>query len=81
MLAGVFKRGHASVLAKAGIQVVIASANRHEKVGRAEFVIKRVKFFLASALKSWAFHDEYDFYHKISLISLYLNERPVFHTP
>ena len=79
MLAGGFERGHASVLANANIQVVIASSNRHEKVGRAEFVVKRVKFFLASALKTWAFHDEFDFYHKISLIALYLNERPVFH--
>ena len=81
ILAGVFKRNHASVLANAGIQIVIASSNRHEKVGRAEFVVKKVKFFLASALKCWAFHDDYDFYHKISLIALYLNERPVFHTP
>merc|ERR1711962_1488247 len=39
------------------------------------------KFFLASALQTWAFNDSFDFYHKVSLIALYLNERPIFHTP
>merc|ERR1712163_50425 len=37
--------------------------------------------FLASALQTWAFNDSFDFYHKVSLIALYLNERPIFHTP
>ena len=44
-------------------------------------MVKRVKFFLASALRTWAFNDDFDFYHKISLMALYMNERPVFHTP
>merc|ERR1712120_23002 len=81
ILAGVSEEGNITLLANAGIQIVIASADRHEKVGRAEFIVKKVKFFLASALQTWAFNDSFDFYHKVSLIALYLNERPIFHTP
>ena len=81
ILAGVSEEGNITLLANAGIQIVIASPDRHEKVGRAEFIVKKVKFFLASALKTWAFNDSFDFYHKVSLIALYLNERPIFHTP
>ena len=44
-------------------------------------MVKRIKFFLASALKSWAFHDAFDMNHKISHMALYMNERPIFHTP
>merc|ERR1711962_1304235 len=81
ILAGVLEAGNAALLANAGIQIVIASPNRHEKLGRAEFIVKKLKFFLASALRTWAFNDSFDFYHKVSLIALYLNERPLFHTP
>merc|ERR1712177_39932 len=81
ILAGISEEGNTTLLANAGIQIVIASPNRHEKVGRAEFIVKKVKFFLASALKTWAFNDSFDFYHKVSLIALYLNERPIFYTP
>merc|ERR1712002_1207842 len=81
ILAGVLEKGNAALLANAGIQIVIASPNRHEKLGRAEFIVKKLKFFLASALRTWAFNDSFDFYHKVSLIALYLNERPLFHTP
>merc|ERR1712041_43257 len=81
ILAGISEEGNITLLANAGIQIVIASADRHEKVGRAEFIVKKVKFFLASALQTWAFNDSFDFYHKVSLIALYLNERPIFHTP
>merc|ERR1712243_295154 len=31
--------------------------------------------------RTWALNDSFDFYHKVSLIALYLNERPLFHTP
>ena len=81
MLAGVSERGHAAVLANARIKIVIASSSRYEKVGRAEFIVKKVKFFLASALKTWAFQDAFDLYHKVSLMALYMNERPIFFTP
>ena len=50
-------------------------------MGRAEFVVKKIKLFLASALKSWAFHDYFDMYHKVSLMVFYMNECPIFHTP
>ena len=81
MLAGVLEKGYASFLGNAGIQVVIARSKRHKKLGRAEFVVKKIKFFLASALKSWAFHDYFDMYHMVSLIAFYMNERPIIHTP
>merc|ERR1712002_981864 len=80
MLEEVLDRGHAPLLAKAGIQIIIASPKRHEKLGRSEFIVKKIKFFLASALKSWAFSDEFDFYHKVSLMAQNMNERPIFHT-
>merc|ERR1712112_589218 len=81
MLESVIERGHASFLATAGIKIVVSSPKRHEKLGRAEFIVKRIKIFLASSLKTWAFSDSFDFQHKVSLITQYLNERPVFHTP
>merc|ERR1712112_446345 len=81
MLESVIEKGHASFLATAGIKIVVASPKRHEKLGRAEFIVKRIKIFLASSLKTWAFSDSFDFQHKVSLITPYLNERPVFHTP
>ena len=81
MLEQVLERGHAPLLAKAGIRIVIASPKRHEKLGRAEFVVKKIKFYLASVLKTWAFSNEFDLYHKVSLMANYMNERPVFHTP
>merc|ERR1712002_300980 len=81
MLEEVLDKGHAPLLAKAGIQIIIASPKQHEKLGRLEFVFKKIKFFLASALKSWAFSDEFDFYNKVSLMAQYMNKRPIFHTP
>ena len=81
MLEQILDKGHAPLLAKAGIQIVIASPKRHEKLGRSEFVVKKIKFFLTSALKTWAFSDEFDLYHKVSLMANYMNERPIFHTP
>ena len=44
-------------------------------------MVKKIKFFLASALKTWAFNDEFDLYHKVSLMAQYINERPILHTP
>ena len=71
---------HYSELHKSGIDIVIASSKRHEGVGRAEHIIKKIKFLLASALKTWNFHDSFDFAHKVALINHYLNERPLFYT-
>merc|ERR1711867_48541 len=58
----------------------MASSKRHEHVGRAEHIIKKIKFLLASALKTWIFYDAFDFTHKVALINHYLHERPLFHT-
>ena len=49
-------------------------------MGRAEHIIKKIKFLLASALKTWIFHDSFDFMHKVVIINHYLKERPSFHT-
>ena len=59
---------------------MITSSKRHERIGRAEHIIKKIKFLLVSALKTWIFHDTFDFTHKVALINHYLNERPLFHT-
>ena len=51
MLEKVLNKGHAPYLAKAGIQIVVASPKRHEKLGRAEFIVKRIKFFFSISLE------------------------------
>ena len=79
-LQGLLDRGHASTLHKSSIDIVIASSKQHERVGRSEHIIKKIKFLLASALKTWIFHDSFDFAHKVALINHYLNELPLFNT-
>ena len=79
-LQGLLDKGHHPELHKSGINIVIASSKRHVCVGRAEHIIKKIKFLLVSALKTWIFHDTFDFTHKVALINHYLNERPLFHT-
>ena len=78
-LQGLIDRGHTATLHKSGINIVIVSSKRHERAGRAEHIIKKIKHILASALKTWIFHDSFDFTHKVTLINQYLNERPLFH--
>merc|ERR1712240_915155 len=79
-LLGLLDKGHHPELHKSGFNIVIASSKRHECIGRAEHIIKKIKFLLASALKTWIFHDTFDFTHKVALIKHYLNERSIFHT-
>ena len=79
-LQGLLDKGHHPELHKSGIHIVIASSKRHERVGRAEHIIKKIKFLLVSALKTWIFLDTFNFTHKVALINHYLNERPLFHT-
>ena len=67
-LQGLLDRGHASTLHKSGIDIVIASSKRHERVGRSEHIIKKIKFLLASALKTWIFHNSFDFAQKVAQI-------------
>ena len=62
------RKENITLLANAGIQVVIASAGKHEKLGTPEFIVKKVKFFLASPLQTWAFHASFDFYHKSNML-------------
>ena len=79
-LQGLLDKGHHAELHRSGIDIVIASSKRHERVGRAEHIIKKIKFLLVSALKTWIFHDTLEFKHTVTLINHYLNERPLFHT-
>ena len=79
-LQGLLDKGHHPKLLKSGIDIIIASSKRHKQVGRAEHIIKKIKFLLALALKTWIFHYAFDFTHKVALISHYLNKRPLFHT-
>ena len=76
-LQGLLDKGHYPELHKSGIDIVIASSKRHERVGRAEHIIKKIKFLLVSALKTWIFHDTFDFMHKVSLINHYLNKKAI----
>ena len=72
-LKGLLDGGHHPELQKSGIYIVIPSSKRHKRVGRAEHIIKKIKFLLVSALKTWIFHDTFDFTHKVALIDHYLN--------
>ena len=67
-LQGLLDKGHHPELHKSGINIVITSSKRHECVGRAEHIIKKIKFLLVSALKTWIFHDKFDFTPKVALI-------------
>ena len=77
-LQGLIDRGHTATLHKSGIDIVIASSKWHKLVGRAEYIIKKIKYILASTLKTWIFHDSFDFLHKVALINHYLNKRTLF---
>ena len=79
-LQGLLDTEHYPELQKSGMDIVIASSKWHERVGRSEHIIKKIKFLLASALKILIFHDAFNFTHKVALISHYLNKRPLFHT-
>ena len=57
---------------------MLAPGKRHEKVGRTEATIKRIKKVIVSILGTFCFSDVWDFSHQVSLISYYLNERPIF---
>jgi len=43
-------------------------------------MLKKIKFLLASALRTWIFHDSFDFANKVALINHYLKEDPLFNT-
>ena len=46
-LQGLIDRGHIATIHKSGIDIVIARSKRHERVGRAEHIIKKIKHILA----------------------------------
>ena len=51
-LQGLLDKGHHPELHKSGIDIVIASSKRYERVGRSQHIIKKIKFILLSALKT-----------------------------
>ena len=71
-------KGNTSLLAATGISLVIGSAKRHEKVSSAERIVAKVKRILLTTIKSYVFKDHFDINHKMSLIQLFLNKRPLF---
>merc|ERR1712240_950361 len=71
-------RGNTRLLSSAGITLTIAAAKRHEKCGKAEHMVKQVKRILLSVIRSYKFNDFYDMQHKVSLIQMMINERPLF---
>ena len=71
-------QGNTKLLGSTGIKLTVAAAKRHEKVGRAEYMIHQIKKILLSVVKTYCFKDYYDLQHKMSLIQLMLNERPTF---
>ena len=72
-LQGLIDRGHTATLHKSGIDIVIASLKWPERVGRSEHIIKKIKFILASALKTWNFYYSFNFVHKMAFINPSLN--------
>ena len=52
-LHGLLNKGHHPERHKSGIDIVIASSKRHERVGKSEHIIKKIKFLLASVLWTW----------------------------
>ena len=71
-------RGNTRLLNSAGITLTVAAAKRHEKCGKAEHMVKQVKRILLTVIKSYKFTDYYDMQHKVSLIQMMINERPLF---
>ena len=78
ILGKLLKSNQASLLTKAGVSIVMAPGKRHERVGRSETVVRKVKKVLISCLGSFNFNDSWDFIHQVSLVEYHLNERPLF---
>ena len=70
--------GNSRLLSATGIKISVAPDKRHEKVGRAEKIIEQVKRLLLSRIESHIFRDFFDVTHKIALVQLMINERPIF---
>ena len=71
-------QGNTHLLGAAGIRLTVAAGKRHQKVGRCEHMVLQVKKLLLSSIKSYIFNDYFDMNHKISLMQLLINERPIF---
>ena len=70
--------GNSDLLGAAGIKISVAPGKRHEKVGRCERVVYQVKRLLLNKIGSHIYHDYFDVTHKMALVQLLINERPVF---
>ena len=70
--------GNAALLGATGINLIIGSTKRPKKVSLAERIVAKIKRILLTTIKSYIFKDFFDITHKMSLIQLLLNERPLF---
>ena len=61
------------------ITVTVVSSKLHQNVGRSEIVIQRIKEILTNSLQTVIFADHFDLTHKVSLISLFVNEGSLFY--
>ena len=53
------------ILPQAGISIVLSAAKHHDKFGKAEDMVKKIKFILESVLKLFIFGNLFNFHHKI----------------
>ena len=70
---------NSNLLGAAGIRLTIAPGKRHQKLGSVERQVVQIKHILLSLIRLYVFVDFFDIYHKVSLISLLINERPTFY--
>ena len=75
----ILKKGNNNLLATKGIYVLLAEGNNHQKVGLSEQVVWNVKQCLIQLFPTTSnCSDLFEFNHRLSLVSTFLNERPSF---
>ena len=79
MVTGDEKGSHKRLLEQKGIFIAVAESKRHSKVGLAEnaiYNLKQTLFHLFPGTSECS--DLFEFMHRISLVELFLNQRPVY---
>ena len=72
-------QGNSALLGATGISLTIGSSKRQEKVSAAERIVSKIKRILLTTIRSYIFKDWFDITHKMSLIQLLINKRPLFY--
>ena len=70
--------GNPGLLGACGIWIKITLGKRHQKVFRAERVVRQVKRIILNLVRNYLFEDIFDFVHKISLVKLLINKSIIF---